>query len=72
MQQLWTPLLNATTEKAPFMQASQQQRQRLSNAENAMPCLINYCFQPVAIDTTGGYGKTTAPFLSGLIKKLVL
>jgi len=25
----------------------------------------NYHFQPVAIETTGVYGKTTAPFLSG-------
>ena len=32
---------------------------------------INYHFQPVAIETTGVYGKSTAPFLSGLSKKLV-
>ena len=31
----------------------------------------NYHFQPVAIETTGVYGKSTAPFLSGLTKKLV-
>jgi len=31
----------------------------------------NYHFQPVAIETTGVYGKSTAPFLSGLSKKLV-
>jgi len=31
----------------------------------------NYHFQPVAIETTGVYGKSTAPFLSGLLKKLV-
>jgi len=31
----------------------------------------NYHFQPVAIETTGVYGKSTAPFSSGLTKKLV-
>ena len=31
----------------------------------------NYHFQPVAIETTSVYGKSTAPFLSGLAKKLV-
>jgi len=31
----------------------------------------NYYFQPVAIETTGVYSKSTAPFLSGLSKKLV-
>ena len=30
----------------------------------------NYHLQPVAIETTGVYGKSTAPFLSGLAKKL--
>jgi len=33
--------------------------------------LDNYYFQPVAIKTTGVYGKSTAPFLSCLAKKLV-
>jgi len=33
--------------------------------------LDNYYFQPVAIETTGVYGKSTAPFLSCLEKKLV-
>jgi len=28
-------------------------------------------FQPVAIETTGVYGKSTAPFLSGLTNKFV-
>ena len=31
----------------------------------------NYHFQPVAIETTGVYGKSTVPFLSGLSNKLV-
>jgi len=31
----------------------------------------NYHLQPVATGTTGVYGKSTAPFLSGLAKKLV-
>jgi len=31
----------------------------------------NYHFQPVAIETTGVYSKSTAPVLSGLAKKLV-
>ena len=31
----------------------------------------NYHLQPVAIETTGVCGKSTAPFLSGLAKKLV-
>ena len=31
----------------------------------------SYHFQPVAIETTGMYGKFTAPFLSGLMNKLV-
>ena len=33
--------------------------------------LDNYYFQPVAIKTTGVYGKSTAPFLSYLAKKIV-
>ena len=33
--------------------------------------LDNYYFQPVAIETTGVYGKSIAPFLSCLAKKLV-
>jgi len=33
--------------------------------------LDNYYFQPVAIETTGVYGKSTAPVLSCLAKKLV-
>jgi len=31
----------------------------------------NYHLQPVAVETTGVYGKSTAPFLSSLAKKLV-
>jgi len=31
----------------------------------------NYHFKPVEIETTGVYDKSTAPFLSGLSKKLV-
>ena len=31
----------------------------------------NCHLQPVAIETTGVYGKSTVPFLSGLVKKLV-
>ena len=31
----------------------------------------NYHLKPVAVETTGVYGKSTAPFLSGLGKKLV-
>ena len=33
--------------------------------------LDTYYFQPVAIETTGVYGKSTAPFLNCLAKKLV-
>ena len=33
--------------------------------------LDNYYFQPVAIETTGVYGKSTAPFFNCLAKKLV-
>ena len=33
--------------------------------------LDNYYFQPVAIETTGVYGKSTAPFLCCLAKKFV-
>jgi len=32
---------------------------------------IKYHFQPVAIETTGVHGKSTAPFLGGLEKKPV-
>jgi len=32
--------------------------------------LDNYYFQPIAIETTGVYGKSTAPFLSCLVNKL--
>jgi len=32
----------------------------------------NYHFQPVAIETTSVYGKSTAPYLSGLAKKLLI
>jgi len=33
--------------------------------------LDNYYFQPVAIETTGVYGKSNTPFLSCLTKKLI-
>ena len=35
-----------------------------------MTSKANYHLQPVAIKTTGVYGKSTAPFMSGLAKKL--
>jgi len=44
---------------------------RLTNAGNTNDLLDNYYFQPVAIETTGVYGKSTAPFFSCLAKKLV-
>jgi len=48
-----------------------KQKLRMQNAQNTM-AYKNYHFQPpVAIETTGVYGKSTAPFLSGLAKKLV-
>ena len=31
----------------------------------------HFQFQPMEIETTGVYGKSTAPFLSGLTKNLV-
>jgi len=33
--------------------------------------LNNFCFQPVTTETTGVYGESTAPILSGLTKKSV-
>jgi len=33
--------------------------------------LDNYYFHPIAIETTGVYGKSTAPFLSCFAKKFV-
>ena len=37
---------------------------RLENAKNTMNSKAIYHFQPVATETTGIYGKSTAPFLS--------
>jgi len=42
-----------------------------TKADDANCQKSNYNFQPVAIDTTGVYGKFTAPFFSGLAMKLV-
>jgi len=39
------------------------------NAKNTD--LGNYCFQPVAIETTSVYGKSTAPFLAALQRNLL-
>jgi len=33
-----------------------------TDAETDKCLLVNYYFQPVAIETTGVYGKSTAPF----------
>ena len=47
---------------------------RPTNARNTMTFSswqLNYYFQPVAIETTGVYGKSTAPVLNCLAKKLV-
>ena len=53
----------------PLKQALQQPMPMFQNAKNTD--LGNYCFQPVAIETTGVYGKSTAPFFSCFAKKLV-
>jgi len=42
----------------------------VTKCQNYHDLQSNYHFQPVAIETTGVYGKSTAPFLSGLSKKL--
>ena len=56
---MWTLLLRATTK------AEAAKCQKYHDLQS------NYHLQPVAIETTGVYGKSTAPFLSGLTKKLV-
>ena len=45
-----------------------------ADADKCQKCndlLDNYCFQSVAIETTGVYGKSTVPALSCLAKKLI-
>ena len=70
MQQLWTLLLRATKDsarQAGFVatKAEAAKCQKYLDLQNI------YHSQPVAIKTTSVYGKSTAPFLSGLAKKLV-
>jgi len=56
-----------TAREADFAatKAQDAKYQRLHDLQNI------YYFQTVTIETTGVYGKSTAPFLSGLAKKLV-
>jgi len=63
-------LLSATTKTKLFRQSWQQQRLRLK-WRKCNDVLTNYSFKPVAIETPCVYGKSTAPFLSGLARKLV-
>ena len=44
---------------------------KTDNSQKYNDLLDNYYFQSVVIETTGVYGKSTAPFLSCLAKKLV-
>jgi len=43
----------------------------LDDSDSTKMTRAHHCFQPVAIETTCAYGKSTAPFLSCLGKKLV-
>ena len=51
--------------------ARQATKAEVAKCQKYQDLQSNYHLQPVAIETTGVYGKSTAPFLSGLAKKLV-
>ena len=68
-QQLWTLLLRATIKTLPDRLVLRPPE--AAKCQKYHDLQSNYHFQPVAIETTCVYGKSTAPFLSGLAKKLV-
>jgi len=71
-RQLWTPLQKVTTyivsAAIPGSVATDAETDKCRKYNDL---LDNYYFQPVAIETTGVYGKSTAPFLSCLARNLV-
>jgi len=77
MQQLWTLLLEANTKTLPDRLVLQLQKLRMQNANNTMTSKAFTTFNQwqlrplVYVKSTGVHGKSIAPFLSGLAKKLV-
>jgi len=69
-QQLWTPLLRVTI-KTASQAGFAATKAEAAKCQKYHDLQSNNHFQPVAIEITGVYGKSTAPFLSGLTKKLV-
>jgi len=55
----------------PLYQCSVTTDAESDKCQKCKDFLDNYYFQPVAIETTGVYGKSTAPFFNCLAKKLV-
>ena len=73
---MWDTTVVDTFSQGHYKDSARQAGSAATKAEAAkcqkyQDLQINYHFQPVAIETTGVYGKSTAPFLSGLTKKLV-
>jgi len=72
-QQLWTLLLRATIKTLPDRLVLQPQKLRPQNAKNI---ISSWPPKQLPLSTSGNetigvYGKSTAPLLSGLVKKLV-
>ena len=71
MQQLWRLLLGATKTLPDRQAGFATTKAEAAKCQKYHDLQSNYHFQPVSIETTGVYGKTTAPFLSSLTKKHV-
>jgi len=72
MQQLWMD----TFAQSHYKDSARQDgfaatKAKVAKCQKYHDLQSNYHFQPVAAETTGVYGKSTVPFLSGLAKKLV-
>jgi len=72
-RQLWTPLQKSLHSQCRYTRhsGSVATDAETDKCEKYNDLLDNYYFQPVAIETTVVYGKSTAPFLTCLAKKLV-
>jgi len=71
MQQLWTLAWGHCNHDSARQTGFSATKVEAAKCQKYHDLQNNYHFQPVVIETTGVYDKSTAPFLSGLAKKLV-
>ena len=68
---MWDATVVDTFAQGHYKDSARQAEAEVTKCQKYHDLQSNYHLQPVAIETTGVYGKSTAPFLSGLAKKLV-